>query len=60
MYLPRIVAGFTSSLSAILPLVLPAEVSIAFGSCASRCGIHPRGFGVDVIPPQCALSLAFM
>ena len=60
IYPPRVVVGFVPSLPATLPLVLPAEVSIAFGSCASRCGIHPRGLGADVVPPRCARSLAFM
>ncbi len=60
MYPPHgIVAGFISSLPATRPLVLPADVSIAFGSVSIRCGIHPLGREV-VIPPRCALSHAFM
>ena len=53
------VAGFNSLLPAIRPLVLPANVSMAFGSVSICCGIHPLGREV-VIPPQCAFSLAFM
>ncbi len=42
MYPPRgIVAGFISSLPAILPLVLPAEVSMAFGFDSCCVGAHP-------------------
>ncbi len=53
------VAGFISSLPATRPLVLPADVSIAFGSASIRGGIHPLGRKV-VTPPQCAFSRAFM
>ncbi len=54
-----IVAGFTSLLPATLPQVLPADVSIAFGSFVSLGGIHPRGLD-GVVPPRCAFSQAFM
>ncbi len=55
----RIVVGFMSSLPATLPRVLPADMSIAFGSFISLGGIHPRGLD-GVVPPQCAFSRAFM
>ncbi len=59
-YPPRgMVAGFISSLPVTWPLVLPADVSIAFGSGVICCGIHPLGREV-VTPPRCALSRAFM
>ncbi len=57
--LQGIVAGFISSLPVTRPLVLPADVSIAFGSIVICRGIHPLGREV-VIPPQCALNRAFM
>ncbi len=53
------VAGFISSLPVIRPRVLPADMSIVFGSVSILCGIHPLGRDV-VIPPRCAFSLAFM
>ncbi len=60
MYPPRVmVAGFISSLPVTRPLVLPADVSIVFGSGVICCGIHPLGHEV-VTPPQCALNRAFM
>ncbi len=60
MYPPwGMVAGFISSLPVTRPLVLPADVSIAFGSSVICHGIHPLGREV-VTPPQCALSCAFM
>ncbi len=59
-YLPRgMVAGFISLLPATRPLVLPADVSMAFGSVSIHCGIHPLGHEV-VIPLRCAFSLAFI
>ncbi len=61
MYPPRgIAAGFISLLPAILPLVLPADMSIAsFGFESDWVGAHPLGL-VGAFPPRCARSLAFM
>ncbi len=53
------VAGFISSLPVIHPQVLPADVSIAFGSLNICWGIHPLGRD-GTTPPRCAFSLAFM
>ncbi len=60
MYPPQgIVAGFISSLPVMRPLVLPADVSIAFGSGIIGRGIHPLWRGVG-IPPRHAFNRAFM
>ncbi len=53
------VAGFISLLPVMRPQVLPADISIAFGSVNILWGIHPLGQDV-VTPPRCALSCAFI
>ncbi len=40
------------------PLVLPADVSMAFGSANIRCGIHP--LGCEVVTPPIILGYPWM
>ncbi len=54
-----IVAGFISSFPVTQPLVLPADVSIAFGLSVICHGIHPLWCG-GATPLRCAFSHAFM
>ncbi len=57
---PCIVQGSISSLPAIRPRVLPADVSIALGLVSCPLGAHLLLFCLGVVFPQCTCSLAFM
>jgi len=60
MYPPLgIVARFISSLPVILPLVLPANVSMAFRFVRCGVGAHPCGLE-GMLFPLCACNLVFM